>query len=283
MFSSSYRQAKPRNEGPLQRTHQIIFRIWNLERKNILLIHYITIYAYYITNIYIYVIYCSGNARGLPAGPRHPMVAPCCTTGPDSYTGFRTSCFCRTSWHIGMDLGETHVVMSHEVLYADACPCPIPLIITPRYMIIVVCKWLLRLWEQVHRSVPFFCPTIFSVYSLVGWYINHRTQKPHALPSLAAPFLWCSPRPSVSCITTSRMCAGKSKCSQWDILAKLSIDGGQANLRLGLAPLVQLFLQLKLFFFLGTHWKLPFRKPPFMLLLIPLRVQPNTCSSSHIP
>ena len=31
----------------------------------------------------------------------------------------------------GMDLGETHVVMSHEVLYADACPCPIPLIITP--------------------------------------------------------------------------------------------------------------------------------------------------------
>lgn len=32
-----------------------------------------------------------------------------------------------------MDLGETHVVMSHEVLYADACPCPIPLIITPRY------------------------------------------------------------------------------------------------------------------------------------------------------
>ena len=35
----------------------------------------------------------------------------------------------------GMDLGETHVVMSHEVLYADACPCPILilLIITPRY------------------------------------------------------------------------------------------------------------------------------------------------------
>lgn len=116
MFSSSYRQAKPRNEGPLQRTDQIIFRILKLGKEKHTIIHYKT---RYITNIYyiLYVIYCSGNARGLPAGPRHPTVAPCCTTGPDSYTGFRTSCFCRTSWH-GL-MGNS---CSHES-WGSLCGC----------------------------------------------------------------------------------------------------------------------------------------------------------------
>lgn len=75
-----------------------------------------------------------------------------------------------------------------------------------------------------------------------------------ALQDLQFP---ASQRPG--CVQESHSALSETSCKNFRSMA------GQANFRLGPAPLVQLFLQLKLFFFLGTRHtlKTAFEKTAF--------------------